>query len=37
VQIWVFIGALIVCAATWLNLKSASTSSSLRSRAKAPA
>jgi drug/metabolite transporter (DMT)-like permease len=37
VQIWVFIGALIVCAATWLNLKSASTSSSLRSKAKAPA
>ena len=31
---WVFVGALIVFAATWLNLKSASTSSQARSRTK---
>ena len=37
VKIWVFVGALIVCAATWLNLKSASTSRPARSKAKAPA
>jgi drug/metabolite transporter (DMT)-like permease len=37
VKIWVCVGALIVCAATWLNLKSASSSSPVRSKAKAPA
>jgi drug/metabolite transporter (DMT)-like permease len=37
VKIWVFVGALIVFAATWLNLKSASISSRGRSKAKAPA
>ena len=31
---WVFVGALIVFAATWLNLRSASTSSQARSRTK---
>ncbi len=36
-KIWVFVGALIVFAATWLNLKSASISSPARSKAKAPA
>jgi drug/metabolite transporter (DMT)-like permease len=33
-QIWVFVGALIVFAATWLNLKSASNSSQARSGTK---
>jgi drug/metabolite transporter (DMT)-like permease len=33
-KIWVFVGALIVFAATWLNLKSASTSSQARSKTK---
>jgi drug/metabolite transporter (DMT)-like permease len=36
VKIWVFVGALIVCAATWLNLKSASTSSPVRSKPRTP-
>ena len=34
VKIWVFVGALIVFAATWLNLKSASNSNPARSRTK---
>jgi drug/metabolite transporter (DMT)-like permease len=34
VSIWVFVGALIVCAATWLNLKSASNSRPDRSTTK---
>jgi len=33
-QIWVLVGALIVCAATWLNLKSAASPDSVRSEAK---
>jgi len=37
VKVWVFVGALIVCAATWLNLKSASASRSPRPKANAQA
>jgi drug/metabolite transporter (DMT)-like permease len=34
VEIWVFVGALIVCAATWLNLRSASTWNPARAKVK---
>ena len=37
VKVWVFVGALIVCGATWFNLKSASASRPVRSKPDAQA